>query len=94
MGFAELTQRMGKRHGVSPALLADPAALTRRSERNEYRALFFGGIALVGVVVALTIGLAMTGWTMAEASGMLVFAGGVAIVRGAEGLRKLHRTAR
>ena len=88
MGFDDLTQRMGKRHGVSPALLADPAALARQSERNHHRALLCFGIALVVVVAALTVGLAMTGWTMAEASGMLIFCGGVAIVRGAKGLRK------
>jgi hypothetical protein len=90
MGFDDLMQRMGKRHGVSPALLADPAALARQSERNHYRGLFCFGIALVVVVVALTVGLAMTGWAMAEASGMLIFGGGVAIARGAEGLRKLR----
>jgi hypothetical protein len=92
MGFDDLTQRMGKRHGVSPALLADPAAFTRKSERNGHLAMFFGGIALVVLVVALTIGLAAGGWSMPEASGVGVFAGGVAIVRSAQGLRKLRRT--
>lgn len=94
MGFDDLAQRMGKRHGVSPELLADPAALARKSERNQYRTLFFGGIVLVGLVVALTIGLAATGWAMPTATGALVFAGGVAIIRGAQGLLKLRRTAR
>ena len=94
MGFDDLAQRMGKRHGVSPELLADPAALARKSERNEYLAVFFGGIVLVGLVVALTIGLDATGWSMPAESGALVFAGGVAIVRSAQGLLKLRRTAR
>ena len=68
--------------------------LARKSERNEYRTMLFGGIVLVGLVVALTIWLAATGWSMPAASGALVFAGGVAIVRGAQGLLKLRRTAR
>ena len=93
MGFDDLAQRMGKRHGVSPELLADPAALARKSERNQYRAMFFGGIVVVGLVVADGIWLAATGWWM-PASGLLIFAGGVAIVRGAKGLLTLRRTAR
>lgn len=94
MSFDDLAQRMGKRHGVSPELLADPAALARKGERNQYRMLLFGGIGLVGIVVALAIWLATTGWSMPAATGILIFGGSVAIVRGAQGLRKLRRTAR
>ena len=94
MGFDDLVQRMGKRHGVSPKLLADPAALERKSERNQYWTMFFSGIVIVGLVGALTIGLAATGWWMPGASGTLILGGGVAIVRGAQGLLKLRRTAR
>jgi hypothetical protein len=94
MGFDDLTQRMGKRHGVSPELLADPAAFARKSERNEYLTMFFCGIVTVGLVVALTIWLAATGWWMPAASGAGIFAGGLAIVRSAQGLLKLRRTAR
>lgn len=94
MGLDDLARRIGKRHGVSPELLADPAAFARQTERNQYRTLLFGGIVVVGLVVAVAIWLAATGWSMPAATGALVFAGGVAIVRGAQGLRKLRRTAR
>lgn len=94
MGFDDLTQRMGKRHGVSPELLADPTSLARKSERNEYWAMFFCGIALVVLIVALMIGLTASGWSLPAESGALVLAGVAVTVRGAQGLLKLRRTER
>lgn len=38
--------------------------------------------------------LAATGWMMPAASGMLIFGGVLASAHGAQGLRKLRRTAR
>ena len=94
MGFDDLTQRMGKRHGVSPKLLADPTALARKSERNDHWMMVFAGIVLAGTVVALANGLTAAGWSLPAESGALVFAGGFVSVRGAQGLLKLRRIER
>ena len=90
MGFDDLVQRMGKRHGISPGPLADPATLARQSQRHEYRMMIVFGVGLIVVVLALAVGLAMTGWTMMEATGMLIFGGGAAISHGVQGLRSLR----
>lgn len=90
MGFDDLTRRMGQRHGVSPELLAAPAALAR----NASWAKFLSGIALVVIVVALMIGLAASDWSIPTEAAALVFAGGFLTVRGARGLLKPRRTKR
>jgi hypothetical protein len=91
VAFDDVMQRMGKRHGVAPTLLADRAALTRKSERDRYLAMVFGGLGLVALVGAPTIALASTGWWMPGASGLLVFGGCLATAHGVEGLRTLRR---
>lgn len=75
MGFDDLTNRMGKRNGVSAELIAAPAALARKHERIEHLLVLFAGIAIVLVVSALTLGLAESIGRMPAVSGGLVFAG-------------------
>jgi hypothetical protein len=94
MAFDDLTKRIGKRNGVSAELIADPAALARKHERIEHLLMLFGGIAIVVVVSALTIGIGSTRWRVPAASGALVFAGGFMIFRSVRGLLRLHRTRR
>lgn len=91
MAFDDLTKRMGKRHGIAAELVDDPAALERKLERNRYQAMFFGGIAIVAIMGALTLALATTGWWMPEASGSVLLAGCLAIGHGARGLRRMRR---
>lgn len=91
MSFDNLASRMGKRHGVSPDLIANPAALARRSERNHHLFMFLFGISITVIVVVLTIWLAETGWSWPAVSGALVFTGGFATYKGAKGLLKLYR---
>jgi hypothetical protein len=91
MSFDELASRMGKRHRVSPELIADPAAFARRSERIRSLGMLLFGIWLTVVVSALTIWLAEDGWTWPTVSGPLIFIGGIVIFTGAKGLLKGHR---
>jgi hypothetical protein len=91
MSFDDLASRMGKRHGVSPDLIADPAAFARRSDRIRSLGLLLFGILLTVVMSALTIWLAEAGWIWPTVSGPVIFIGGFAIFTGAKGLLKGHR---